>query len=125
MRPFELNFRNWQHWSFTAGIAENDLAFAHIRTVFHRLPAAEPGQRSLDLVFECGAGRIIKVEQDKVARLLVLKTPSLGINVGLKSVVPVEMVRRDVQDRSNPRPELLDGFKLKAGNFQHQQMLGR
>src|SRR5262249_2231422 len=119
------DFRNWQHWSFTTGIAKNDLAFAHIRSVFHRLPAAEPIQPSLDLVFERSAGRIIKIEQDKVGRLLILKNPRLGIAVGLKSVVAVEMVWVYVQGGCNPRPELLDGLQLKAGNFQDQQMFGR
>src|SRR5215470_14416724 len=103
MRPFELNFRNWQHWGFTTGIAEDNLVLAQVSSALHRLPAAEPVQRSLHFAFKPCGSRIIKVKQGKVASLLVLKNPRLGINVGLKSVVPVEMVRRDVQDRSHPR----------------------
>ena len=65
------------------------------------------------------AGRIVRIENREVIRLLVLEDARLGIHVSLERAMAIEMVRRDVQNDRNFRAESLNRFQLKTGNFQH------
>ena len=50
---------------------------------------------------------------------MVFKDARLGINVGFEGAMSVQMIGSDVQHHSDFGMEGLDGFKLKAGNFEY------
>ena len=58
--------------------------------------------------------RIVPVQDREVLRLLAREEAGLGGGIGLERAVPVEMVRRQVDEAPDPRPELLHPLELEA-----------
>ena len=59
-------------------------------------------------------GRIVGVDHDPVAVLLVGEHPRLRARVLVERRVPVEVIRRDVQQHRDPRAERLGRLELEA-----------
>src|SRR6266478_872110 len=80
---------------------------------------AEPEQGRARSTRESGGCGIVGVEHREIIGPLILEDASLRIHVVGEGLVAVKMVRCDVQDYGNPRPEADDRFQLKAGDFKH------
>ena len=64
--------------------------------------------------------RIIGVEDEKIVFRLILEDAGLRRGIaGEIPLVPVEMIRRDVQDHRNVRAERFDVIELKAADLEH------
>ena len=96
------------------GIAEQDSAVIHVRSTAHFSVSAEPEHLRLSFFDHFHASRIISVQYRKVCRSLVLKNPGFGVSIGLKCAMPVEVVRRDIEDYRYFGTEGLDGLELEA-----------
>ena len=81
----------------------------------HRARAAEPQRRSGGKRRIAHAGGVVRVEDGERARPLRFKQASLGGGVVGESVMPVEMILRDVQRHRDIGVKFGDGFKLETG----------
>ena len=54
--------------------------------------------------------------------MLVFENTHFGIGIGLKVRVPIQMIRRYVQQNAHFRPESDDGVELKAADFRHNDL---
>src|SRR5260370_725156 len=99
---------------FLALVSKDSRLVFEIGAVLDAMFTAEPAQRALNFIFERYASRVIGVEHGKIAGLLGFKYPRLRVDVSLKRMVPVEMIRRDVQDGGDPGAKLFDGLQLEA-----------
>src|SRR5260370_34644928 len=103
-----------EHGCFLPVVSKDNRLVFEIGAVLDAMFTAEPAQRALNFIFERYASRVIGVEHGKIAGLLVFKYPRLRVDVSLKRMVPVEMIRRDVQDGGDPGAKLFDGLQLEA-----------
>ena len=62
---------------------------------------------------------VVRVQNGKIVRALVLENTGLGGGVILERVVPVKMVGGDIQHHRNPGMKALDGLQLEAADLQH------
>src|SRR5207237_1338873 len=49
---------------------------------------------------------------------------SLGGGVALEGAVAIQMIRSDIERHTDVHTERVDGFELKAGQFQHVPLIG-
>ena len=73
----ELNIGAAEHGLLLPVLAKNNLVALEESAVLHALLAAEPEQRTFDLVFQRNASWIVGIQHRKVGRCLLLKDPRL------------------------------------------------
>jgi hypothetical protein len=68
--------------------------------------------------------RIVGVDHGPVVGGLAMEHARLGGAVGLERAVPVEVIRREIQQDGDPRVECLRRFELKAADLDDMKRLG-
>src|ERR1019366_10165096 len=81
------------------------------------LQSAEPVHRSLRSGSHLDARRVVRVENGKIVRALVLENASLGGGVIFKRMVPVKVIGGDVQHHCDARVKALYFIHLKAAEL--------
>ena len=66
---------------------------------------------------QVGTEGIVSVEHGRIALVLVLEDPQLDARVLLQRAVPIEMIRRDVDQRGGVAVEAADVLELEAGQL--------
>src|SRR5581483_8498641 len=90
------------------GSAKENSTFLHVCAPVYFLFAAEPVHLRAGPILQVNAGGIIRIQDGKIARSLLLENARLGVRVCLKCAMPVQVVRRNVYYDSNLRAESLD-----------------
>ena len=62
---------------------------------------------------------IIMIQNGKILLCLQGEQFLLGSAIPFKRAVPVDMIRRQIQHDRDVRPEFMNAFQLKAGDFRH------
>ena len=120
MRALQRNLGGQHDFSLTARIAKENLAIANKCALLHFFLSAEPENLRPGAAGQFHAGGIVGVQDGKIVGLLILEDAGLGVSIGSKCAMAVQVVRGDVQHHGNLRTKCLDGFELKAGNFKHR-----
>ena len=81
-----------------------------------------PGAQALA---QAGNPFVVQVQQREVLARLVLENPGLGQGIAVHRRVAIQMIRRDVQYRRDPRMESLDRLELKAGDLHNEIVIDR
>src|SRR5579884_1242567 len=119
VRTLEANLTDGHDFHVISFGPPEDFAVTHEGALVHFFLAAEPEFLRFADRPQLHAGGVVRVENSEVAGSLVLKNPRLGRDVGLKRVVAVEVVGRDVQDYGYFSVEGINGFELEARDFEH------
>jgi hypothetical protein len=92
---------------------------AAVEADFGRDLSAEPVRRRASTRRVAHASLIIRIQNRVVNRRLGLEQSALCIRVILKRMVTVKMIGRDVCTNADVSAELVNGFELETGQFQH------
>ncbi len=112
VRAFQGHFRKRHDLAFATPVPEIDMRTPSKGTFFNLLLSAKPVQLRACTIRQSSGRRIIRVEDGEVIRTLILKDPRFGVHVIRKSLVTIEMVRRDVQNHRDSRTKFNDRFQL-------------
>ena len=116
VRARERNFPGFHHRIFLAVMDDYNFVAAQARALAHALLPAEPEHlRFLRRVFRRSG--IIRIQNRRIQLGLVLKYSRFCGRVCCHRLVPVQMVRRQIQQCPDVRPELFNQLQLKAAQF--------
>ncbi len=99
------------------------MPFAQERPQRHLPVHAEHQRRCLGRQRQLRRRLIVRIHHRHVLRRLVLENARLRRHIPLETPMPVQMVRRDVQDRSDMRAKALDRLQLETRYLQHAPTL--
>src|SRR6266576_705508 len=125
VRAFQADLTDQHDLALANAITKKDAAVVDVSALLDLLLSAEPEDLSARPIWQSQASGIVFVEDNVVGGLLIFEDAGFGVDVGLECAVAIEMIGSDVQNYRNLGPEGLDGFQLKAGDFEHHDSLRR
>ena len=87
--------------------------------------AAEQDRRGRNLLCHGCRLRVAGVQHGKILGALIHEDPLFGGHIGFEARVPVQVIRRHIQNSRDFGPELLNILELKAGKFRGIDVIGR
>ena len=113
--------RQQRHVAFRGAVPDEAAAGMNLGGVGVESVAHDPCPSLLRHPHRLGA---VGVDHGPVVGLLVGEDSRLGGGVGSLAWMAIEVVGREIQQRRNPRPERVGGFKLKAAGLDHVHGVG-
>ena len=102
-----------QHFFFTVFSAVHGIALKEITVQKLRKAGEPPDLRRESALPECAEPCILIIQDNHILRTRIFDNAFLDFGVAFHRMVTVQMVRRDIENRRNMRPEGLDRLKLE------------
>src|SRR5882762_6053122 len=116
-----MNIADRHHRLSLGALASNkqDALAMNERSLLDRSTSTEPKDLRLRLQRNHLRRFVLRVEHQKVLLHLPLSNPCLRRGIGLKASMPIQVIRRNVQNHRNPRMKLLHRLQLEARHLEH------
>jgi len=102
------------------GSAEVDRAVVNEGSLANDARMAEPEDARLSAGRSTRGGIVVGIQDECIAGTLIREDALLGSDIIFQVAVTIEVVRRNVEDRSDIRAELIRSLQLEAGNFEYR-----